>query len=291
MGQTIRMRWPEGRVHAFSMSYDDGRMEDNRLAALMRRNGIRGTFNINTGVYWPEDASDPENRPLHRKMRRSEMLRFAEEYRDTAEIAVHARTHKNLVTLTLPQIVDELIADRVAIEEDYGVICRGMAYPYGNVNSEVLRAVSDCGIVYARTVNSTKCFDLPDNWLCLNPTCHHEDPGLFGLLDAFLAKSECYSQEAQLFYLWGHAYEFDDHDNWDLIEEFLAKAGGHPNVWYATNIEICEYVQAFHSLIWSVRGNRVTNPGSKPVFFHVYKGSWDTGKLCRVDPGATVTVD
>ena len=59
MSQTVRMRWPDGRLHAFTMSYDDGRMEDNRLAALMKKYGLKGTFNINTGIYWKEDEPDP----------------------------------------------------------------------------------------------------------------------------------------------------------------------------------------------------------------------------------------
>ena len=148
MGLTIRMRWPEGRLHALTMSYDDGRMEDDRLAALMRKYGVKGTFNINTGMYRPEDEPDPEDRPLHRKMRRSEMIRFAETYRGVAEIAAHGRGHKNLTTLSFPQMVDELLSDRVAVEEDLGGICRGMAYAYGAVNDEAQRALAACGIAY-----------------------------------------------------------------------------------------------------------------------------------------------
>jgi hypothetical protein len=287
----IRLRWPKGRIRAFTMSYDDGRMEDYRLAELMRKYGVKGTFNINTGMYYPEDVPDPSDRPFHRKMRLSEMLRFAETYRDIAEIAVHGRMHKNLVTLAFPQMVEELLSDRVAVEETFGGLCRGMAYAYGAVNDEAQRALAACGIAYGRTTRPTNGFSLPDNWLRLNPTCHHEESELFPLLDAFLAEKESFSLDARLFYLWGHAYEFDDNDNWDRIEAFLAKAGGRKEVWYATNIEICDYERAFRNLIWSARGTRVTNPGSIPVFYFVYKGSWDTGKLCRVDPGATATVD
>ncbi|MBO4219579.1 MAG: polysaccharide deacetylase family protein [Clostridia bacterium] len=290
MGQIIRMRWPEGRLHAFTMSYDDGRMEDFRLASLMRRYGVKGTFNINTGLYWAEDRPDPEDRPNHRKMRHSEMVRFVEEYRDMAEIAVHARTHRNLATLVFPQIIDELITDRAAIEEDFGVICRGMAYPYGAENADVQRALEACGLVYGRATKPTKGFSLPENWLCLCPTCRHAAPELFSLLDEFLARKETDAERPLLFYLWGHSYELDDDDQWDRMEDFLSRMGGRPEVWYATNIEIYDYAQAFGNLIWSVKGKRVTNPGAIPVFLMNYGSSSDTGTLYRIDPGATVEI-
>ena len=86
MGQIIRLRWPEFRLRAFTTSYDDGRMEDFRLAELMRRYGVKGTFNVNSELYYGDDQPDPAERPLHRRMRRSELLRFAGEYREIAEI-------------------------------------------------------------------------------------------------------------------------------------------------------------------------------------------------------------
>lgn len=39
-------------------------------------------------------------------------------------------------------------------------------------------------------------------------------------------------------YVWGHSYEFDNHDNWDVIEKFCAYMGNRNDIWYATNLEI-----------------------------------------------------
>ena len=290
MGMTVRMRWPEGKLLSFTMSYDDGRTEDRRLAALMRRYGVKGTFNVNTGLYCPEDRPDTESGLPHRKMRRSEMIDFVNEYRDIVEIAAHGRGHKNFATLSVPQIIDEIISDRIAIEEDFGTVCRGAAYPYGAVSDDAVKALGACGISFGRSTVSTGRFDLPENWLRLDPTCHHNDGELFRLLDEFLAERECFSLEPRLFYLWGHSYEFDDNGNWDRIERFLSEVGGNPKVWYATNIGIFDYVAAFKNLVWSARGTRVFNPGCIPVFFYVYKGSWDCGIICKADPGETLEI-
>ena len=149
------MRWPEGKLLSFTMSYDDGRTEDRRLAALMRRYGVKGTFNVNTGLYCPEDRPDPEAGQLHRKMRRSEMIDFVNEYRDVVEIAAHGRGHKNFATLSVPQIIDEIISDRIAIEEEFGTVCRGAAYPYGAVSDDAVKALGACGISFGRSTVST----------------------------------------------------------------------------------------------------------------------------------------
>ena len=47
------------------------------------------------------------------------------------------------------------------------------------------------------------------------------------LIDRFLASD---SEEPQLFYLWGHSYEFDVDQNWDRMEEILKKLSGHDEI-------------------------------------------------------------
>ncbi len=35
-----------------------------------------------------------------------------------------------------------------------------------------------------------------------------------------------------LFYLWGHSYEFEADENWNVIEEFAAYTGNRDEIWY-----------------------------------------------------------
>jgi hypothetical protein len=72
---------------------------------------------------------------------------------------------------------------------------------------------------------------------------------------------------AKLFYVWGHSYEFDNDDNWDRIEELFRKVGGKEDVWYATNVEIYDYVQAYRKLIVSMDGKTVYNPTAMDLWF------------------------
>ena len=77
-----------------------------------------------------------------------------------------------------------------------------------------------------------------------------------------------------MFYLWGHSYEFDNDDNWKVIEEFAAYTGGKEDIWYATNIEIYDYVKAYEALRVSVDGSIVQNPTATDVWFRHNKKTY-----------------
>ena len=47
--------FPQGKPKALTLSYDDGVTQDERLIALMKKYGIRGTFNLNPGVMGHKD--------------------------------------------------------------------------------------------------------------------------------------------------------------------------------------------------------------------------------------------
>ena len=115
-------------------------------------------------------------------------------------------------------------------------------------------------------IKATEKFDFPQNWLTLHPTCHHGNPRLMELAESFLQDSRniCVNK---MFYLWGHSYEFDRNNNWELIEQFAAYIGNRKDVWYATNIEIYDYVKAYESLQVSVDKTIVHNPSVIDVWF------------------------
>ena len=164
----------------------------------------------------------------------------------------------------------DILTDRKNIEKQYKTVARGMAYPYGTYDERMIALLESCRICYSRTVKSTENFFFPKNWLELHPTCHHREPELMNLLDSFLS-ADPYPARTMMFYLWGHSYEFDDNNNWYIIENFAERAGGNDDVWYATNIEIYDYVQAFKSLIATVDESVVYNPTNMDVWVFINK--------------------
>ena len=151
----------------------------------------------------------------------------------------------------------------------FGKIIKGMAYACGSYNDHVVEILKNCGIKYARTVESTERFDIPTDWLRMPATCHHKNPRLMELAEEFVNLKEgrnSWWSPPKLFYLWGHSYEFNDSDNWDIIERFGEYIGGREDIWYATNGEIYDYVRAFESLEFSADGKTVYNPTATDVY-------------------------
>ncbi len=259
----IVMRFPEGRAKALTFSYDDGVIQDIRFVGILNQYGMKGTFNLNSGLYASE-VQNPE-----KPSRRMTEKQINELFMDSPhEIAVHSYSHPSLASLPAAAVAYETIKDRELLERQFGRIVRGMAYPNGSVSDDVVTTLRQCGIVYARTVVSTEKFKLPEDWLRLPATCHHNNPRLMELAKKF-AETEILSvREPQMFYLWGHTYEFDDNDNWNVIEEFCEyMSGREADVWYATNMEIYEYIEDYNRLVWAVDMSRVYNPTHRTLWF------------------------
>lgn len=261
------MRFPGGKAKVLTLSYDDGIFEDFRLIDIMTRQGLKGTFNINAGLM--NSVKKPAD--SHRERLTAEQVRSL--YRPSGnEVALHGYTHPHLELLSRERIAYEVLMDRTELEELTGEIVRGMAYPFGTTNDAVVDCLEACGVAYARTVVSTGAFRLPAekrDWLRLPATCHHNDGRLVALCDSFSANTPRPFDPALMFYLWGHAYEFAINDNWNVIEDFSARMGGHEDIWYATNIEIYDYIDAYGQLRWSADGKIVHNPTATTLYFNL----------------------
>ena len=95
-----------------------------------------------------------------------------------------------------------------------------------------------------------------------------------------------WEKNPKLFYLLGHSYEFNDEDDWEIIEQFAQHVGGRADVWYATNGEIYSYVQAFDKLEYSSDGRLVYNPSAIDLYVCYFKKNYiiPSGKTIVVDP-------
>ena len=277
--KNMRLRFPGGKEKAFTMSYDDGVQQDVRLIEIMRKNGVKGTFNIGAGLFAEEGTVYPEGQ-VHRRMTKSECLKAYEG--DDIEVAIHGYSHPFLESLPTPAAVMEIIKDRQELEDAFNTIIRGMAYPFGTYSDDVRDILRLCGVSYSRTVESRKDFAIPGDWLRMGATCHHNDPGLMELCDAFINGKV--TRDPWLFYLWGHAYEFEGANNWHVIEEFLEKIGNRGDVYYATNIEIYDYIQAARQLIFSADGSIAFNPTATDVWMAIDEN------ICFFPAGKTVRI-
>ncbi len=255
--------FPEGRSKALTMSYDDGVEEDRRLVEIFNQYGLKGTFHLNSGRQGVSTLADA--RVLYQGH----------------EVSCHSKNHPTLERIPNVCILNQMLEDRLALERLVGYPVRGMSYPNGGYNSEILPILTSAGIVYSRTTLSTGKYSLPDNWLVWHPTCHHNDD--------LLARGEHFKQLHSLFsvfYIWGHSYEFARQNNWALIENFCQSMANLPNVWYASNIEIYDYVMAARRLEFSADGSLVHNPSALAVWLKLSAN----GEIKEISAGQIVSL-
>lgn len=272
-----------GKKKAFTLSYDDGVSQDVRLIALLKKYGLQCTFNLNSGLMGNRDwLRQPGIDVSHYKLKREEI---AEVY-GGFELAVHTMTHPDLTRVPSSMTAYEVMENKKDLEAITRSPVCGMAYPFGACSGRVIETLKQCGISYARTTASTHGFLLPKDYLEWNPTCHHEDPDLPALTEAFLQKSpDGASPEPALFYVWGHSYEFDAHGQWEMIENFFRRVSGNPDVWYASNGEIRAYMGAVESLVYSATGDYIMNPSALDVWMQI------DGKPYCIGGGKTAIID
>lgn len=272
------MRFPQGKAKALTFSYDDGVAADKKLIKILDENNLKGTFNLNSKLFdcknWHDRLDEDETYNLFSSSRH--------------EIALHGARHIFLNKVPLPEAVNEIVSNRVYLENKFNRIVRGMAYAYNGYNDDIVGVLKSCGVAYARTTESSHSFSVPSDWHRLKPTCHHRDKELFSLADKFFSGSpeqEFKNRESRLFYIWGHSYEFDDDNNWDVIQKLAARAGKCKDIWFATNIEIYDYVAAYNSLVFSMDGERAENPSAISVWIEI------RGKVYEIPSGVQIKFD
>lgn len=242
------LRFPNGLHKALTLSFDDGRDHDRRFVRMLNGYGIKATFHLNSGFLGKEGYIGKEEAgTLYRGH----------------EVSAHTVSHPFLEQSPPEQVVSQVVEDRKALEALVHVPIKGMSYPFGTYNDQVVSLLRAVGIEYARTVNSHGSFHMPEDWLCWHPTCHHKQMVEFA--EQFVRLEERFSRMA-LLYVWGHSYEFENDGNWDLIERFGETVGGREDIWYATNAEIYAYADALKRLRFSADSRIVHNPSALSVW-------------------------
>lgn len=257
------LRFPEWKYKAVTLSYDDGVVFDRTLISILDKHGLKCTFNLNSELFAQETGG--------RRLTKDEATEL---YKDSPhEVAIHGARHLSLGEVSPEVMTRDVISDRENLERQFGRIIKGMAYANGSFNDDVVETLKRCGVHYARTTVATNKFDIPTDWLRMPSTCHHTAVELDALTDEFLSLKEggyFWGNSPKLFYLWGHSYEFNDNDNWEIIEKFAAKVGGREDIWYCTNGELYDYVQAFLRLEYSVDGKIIQNDTNKDLYLCYY---------------------
>lgn len=282
--RSVFMRFPGGKSKVATFSYDDGVPQDQRLAKMFDQYGLKCTFNLN---------SDSMRSTNFTKEQISEIF-----LSKGHEVAVHGAFHRANGNMRPIEGIRDVLDCRLELEEKCDCIIRGMAYPdsgitlFGNLGcyEDVKQYLVELDIAYARTIGGdNNLFMLPEDFHAWTPTCHHDNPQVMERIEEFLnldisTKAYHARRVSRLIYIWGHSYEFDRNDNWEHIEKICKMLSNKEDIWYATNIEIYDYVQAYKSLRYSANGRMIYNPTLYTIWLDV------DGKLYCVSSGETIRI-
>ena len=280
--RTVFMRYPGGKAKAVTFSYDDGVPQDKRLAEIFDKYGMKATFNFNCECLREFNFSKEEIKEYFLSKGH--------------EIAVHGELHRANGNTRPIEGIRDVLNCRLELEEKCDMIIRGMAYPDSGItlmgsmgNYEMIKQyLTELDIAYARTLGGdNNSFMLPSDFHAWMPTAHHNNAKIMDYIDEFLnidISPDAYHARrvSRLFYVWGHSYEFDRNNNWDHIEEICKKLSFKDEIWYATNIEIYDYIEAYKSLKYSADGHMIYNPTLKTIWLDI------DGEIISIKSGETV---
>lgn len=241
-----------------TMSYDDGRDSDERLVGIFNKYGIKGTFHLNSG------RADDNH---YRKFSRIPLTDVSRVYAGH-EVACHTVSHPTLARCPIEQTAMQILEDRRALERAARYPVRGLSYPNGSYSKEIAELLPKLGIEYSRESGETHDFAMPEDFYCWTATCHHNN----NLIENGRRFLDLHVREyLYLMYVYGHSYEFPKDGNWELMEEFCWMMAKKADIWYATNIQIVDYMKAAKNLRFTIDADKVYNPNACSVWIEVDK--------------------
>lgn len=237
-------------------SWDDNHEENIKLAELLTKYQVKGTFYL---TKFAKENLEPSE---------------IKEISLSQEIGAHTLNHVKLTEIFLTEAQAEISGSKDYLESIIGSEIKMFAYPFGSFNKKIKELVKSAGFLGART---TKKFIIsyPSDFFEFDPTLqiypyplrkkdanhfhlsrHLFDPlisnfsgikklnlPLKGYLNwKSLAKSsfDKVMTEGGIWHLWGHTAELEKYNLWQDLEEILKYIAAKNEVLYLTNSQVLE---------------------------------------------------
>ena len=259
----IKKLYPQGKAKAFSVSYDDGVLQDVRFVNLLNQYGLKGTFNLNSGLMENEFEWIHETGCVVKRLSKENVLSLY----DGHEVASHTLTHPFMQEKTENEIMKELETDKKNLEKLFGKQIKGFAVPFDYYSDLIESCVKKCAFEYARISEESLSFvphkNSEINYHRWKSTIFHLDASLEKLTEDFIQTDE----ELALFQIAGHTYDFDTENMWDKIETILKKISLQKDILPMTTIEIIDYLKAMEQA--EITESHIINNSEQTLWFLV----------------------
>lgn len=219
----------------FVTSWDDGHPLDIRIAELLDRYDLSGSFYI------------PIRNQEGREVMNKEDIRLLD---SNFDIGSHTLDHIFLDTLPSEQCYDQIRLGKDTLEDYVGHDVKGFCYPGGKYNASIIKMLKELDITHARTVanfslephsdNLSGNFEIPttlqfyphkklvyySNYIKqLNYSKRYPafKTMIFSKvwLNSLCSLFEKHADSDKIFHIWGHSWEIDEQNLWGELESFL----------------------------------------------------------------------
>jgi peptidoglycan-N-acetylglucosamine deacetylase len=234
-------------------SWDDGHKLDFKLAKLLKKYGIRGTFYIS---------------PKNREFRKEDLLSEEEikKLNDDFEIGAHTMTHPRLTKINENEAIKEINDSKKYLENIVKEEVRCFCYPGGKYNEKIMKLVKKAGFCYSRTMGKFE-FNFAQNLLLSGATLETHRNSLLTLpIDSlrilkftnfnlirfikslhweYLAKKtfDHIEKYGDVYHLWGHSWVIERSNDWEKVEKVFSYISNRKNVKYCTNYELSKVLK------------------------------------------------
>jgi hypothetical protein len=228
-------------------SWDDGHALDLKLARLLSKYGIRGTFYISPERTNGDVLAPPQIKQLHRM---------------GMEVGSHTLTHPRLTRINNHDQKREIKESKMLLENLLNSEITSFCYPKGDFDNGIVSLVKSSGYLLARTTSSFWTKHTDDHFRL--PTSLHFSPRTFhqlfrhniklgnvkGLVSwgidygfetdpKLLAEKmmDMLKQKSGVFHLWGHSWEIEKYNMWGDLE-YVFRMMSRADALFVTNKEL-----------------------------------------------------
>jgi peptidoglycan/xylan/chitin deacetylase (PgdA/CDA1 family) len=241
----------------FTTSWDDGSVHDLRLAEILAKYGVKGTF------YIPLRNSERD----HDILSSGDILRISKSF----EVGGHTFSHVVLTMLSDRNAESEIKEGKKALEDIIGCGLESFCFPRGKFKQKHVRMAIDSGFKYARTAGYIRIFSPIDKIKGLmHPTLQFYPHSACTYIKSAIKRNDFESagnilmninklsewekfahglldkclESGGVFHLWGHSWEIEKHALWDDLERFIGDVSKHKNVVFCSNKELWEMYES-----------------------------------------------
>ena len=194
----------------FVFSLDDGTIFDKETISLFNRYGVRGTFNLNSGLdnyTWYYEDRIPITRLI---------LEDNVDLYNGHEVASHTLTHPYLDSCSDEEVIRQVNEDIFNLERIFNRKIVSFATPFetcGDREVELIKNNTCIGNIRLSMIDESFLF--PKDKYHFKITTYDIDRALY-LVNEFIN-----NEKAELFIYAGHSYDFYVNDSFSKLEELL----------------------------------------------------------------------